>query len=76
MVMTIKKYLVLRKGFNDSRYANSEDLLILSRWSKSSSTGRNFKFGLTLEDSPVRPNKLEFKLGGEGTIIDVIKKEI
>lgn len=58
------------KGFNDSRYADSAAFISSVDGQKNSKTGRNFNFGLTLDQSPVRPNKLEFKLGGEGTIID------
>ena len=58
------------KGFNDSRYADSAAFKDSVDGEKNSSTGRNFQFGLTLENSPVRPNKLEFKLDGLGTVID------
>jgi len=58
------------KGFNDSRYADFNTFKSSVDGQKNSSTGRNFNFGLTLDQCPVRPNKLEFKLGGEGTIID------
>ena len=62
------------KGFNDSRYADFNTFKSSVDGQKNSSTGRNYQFGLQLEDCPVRPNKLEFKLGGEGTIIDDNKK--
>ena len=58
------------KGFNDSRYADSTAFIDSVDGQKNSKTGRNFNFGLTLDQSPVRPKTLEFKLGGEGTIID------
>ena len=58
------------KGFNDSRYKDHKEFVNSVDGQKNSSTGRNFNFGLTLDKCPVRPNKLEFKLGGEGTIID------
>tara|TARA_Y100000816_G_C26108438_1_gene590243 strand:- start:13045 stop:14130 length:1086 start_codon:yes stop_codon:yes gene_type:complete len=62
------------KGFNDSRYKDHKEFVNSVDGQKNSSTGRNFNFGLTLDKCPVRPNKLEFKLGGEGTIIDESKK--
>ena len=58
------------KGFNDSRYKDHKEFVNSVDGQKNSSTGRNFNFGLTLDKCPVRPNNLEFKLGGEGTIID------
>ena len=58
------------KGFNDSRYKDHKEFVNSVDGQKNSSTGRNFNFGLTLDKCPVRPNDLEFKLGGEGTIID------
>lgn len=58
------------KGFNDSRYADNAAFDASDDGVKNSKTGRNYRFGLTLENSPVRPNSLEFKLDGMGTVID------